>query len=249
MLPEEFIGGLFSFFYVITSTIVGISVMSRYLKYKEKSFIFVGLAIGGIACPWWPSAVSFLALSIFHFAIPDQLYLFLGITFAPIITFSWIIGLNILLYDGKNKLLLIIYGIIFSLMDIVFLIVLSLFPDLVPLLIGIIQPNHLDVEYKGFIMLMFIIIVATVLITGDMVSWKSIKSKNHLVKIKGQILFTSFTVWAVAAVLDAVAPLNIFGVVIVRTILIIQAFGFYIGWIMPKFAQSFFIKIRLLKPE
>ena len=249
MLPEEFIGGLFSLLYVITSTIVGISIMLRYLKYKEKSFIFVGLAIGGIACPWWPSTISFLALSIANFAIPDQLYLILGIAAAPIMTYSWIIGLNILLYEGKNKLLLIVYAIIFSLMDIVFFIVLFGFPDLVPILVGIVSSNHLDVSYKGFIMVMLVIIVLTVLITGIMVSWKSIKSTNPLIKLKGKVLLFSFTIWAIAATFDAVAPLSIVGVVIFRTILIIHALGFYIGWIMPKVAQEVFKKLNLLKQE
>jgi len=249
MLPEVFIGGLFSLLYVATSTIVGISIMTRYFKYKEKAFLFVGLSILGIACPWWPSTISFLTLSIFTQPIPDQLYLVLGIAFAPIMTYSWIIGLNILLYEGKNKLLLAIYAIIFSLMDIVFFIVLFLFPDSIPILIGIVGTYNLDVEYKGFIMLMFVIIVLTVLITGLMVSWKSIKSNNPVIKLKGKVLFFSFSIWAIAAVLDAVAPLNIIGVVIVRTILIIQAFGFYIGWIMPQIAQKFFIKIKLLREE
>ena len=249
MLPEEFIGGLFSFLYVITSTIVGISIMLRYLKYKEKSFIIVGLAIGGIACPWWPSTISFLALSIADFAISDQVYLILGIAAAPIMTYSWIIGLNILLYEGKNKPLLIIYAIIFSLMDIVFFIVLLGFPDLVPVLVGIVDSNHLNVDYKGFIMVMLIIIVLTVLITGIMVSWKSIKSNNPLIKLKGKVLLFSFSIWSIAATLDAVAPLNIVGVIIFRTVLIIQAVGFYIGWIMPKFAQEIFKKLNLLKEE
>lgn len=248
--PNEFIGGLFSLLYVITSTLMGILVMSRYLKYKEKAFLFIGLSILGIACPWWPSSVSFLSISLFSQPIPDQLYFFLGIAFAPIMTYSWIIGINILLYNGKNKLLLIIYAIIFSLMDIVFLVVLFFAPDVVPVLIGEIQEsNPLDVNYRGFIMVMFMIIVLTVLITGAIVSWKSIKSNNPLINLKGKVLLVSFVVWAIAAVLDAATPLEVVGVVIIRIMLISHAIGFYIGWIMPRPAQKFFTKIKLLKSE
>ena len=80
--------------------------MSRFFKYKEKAFIFIGLAIMGIACPWWPSSASFLSHVFLNQLIDIRFYFFLGNAIAPVFTYCWIIGMNILLFDGKNKIIL-----------------------------------------------------------------------------------------------------------------------------------------------
>lgn len=243
--PNEFIGGLLSLLYVIVSPLMGILVMSRYFKYKEKAFIFIGLSIGAIACPWWPSAVSFLSHVLFNQLISVQLYFFLGNAFAPIFTYIWLIGMNILLFDGKNKKFLAVYAIIFSMMEIIFLLLLFLAPTL----IGDLDPFHLNVDYHGFMMIFLIMIVITIVSTGLTVAIRTMKSQNPLIKLKGRVLFFSFVIWAVAATFDSSIPMPIVGVIIVRTMLIFHTIGFYIGWIMPQFAQKFFTKINLLKEE
>jgi len=53
--PTEFIEGLFSLLYVIFSVLVGLLIASNYLRYKDKTFIFIGIAVGGIAVTHWTS--------------------------------------------------------------------------------------------------------------------------------------------------------------------------------------------------
>ena len=108
--PNEFIEGLFSLLFVIANIINGIAIMLRYFKYKEKAFIYVGISLFGVGCPWWPSAISFLTNVVFNQPLPVQVYFFLGNAFAPILTFAWIIAVNVLLFDGKNRIFLIIFA-------------------------------------------------------------------------------------------------------------------------------------------
>ena len=243
--PEELIGGLFSLIYVVSNTITGTLILLRYFKYKEKTFIYAGVSSLGIACPWWPSSISFLSHVIFSYLIPDQLYFFLGNAFAPLMTFFWILAMNILLFEGKNKKFVFAYAIIFSIFEIAFLIVLFIAPGL----IGVLDANHLNVDYFGFVMVLLILIVITILVTGIMFSLKSLKSDNPVIKLKGRIFFICFILWAVLATLDSSFPLDIIGVVIVRILLVISSIFFYFAWVMPEPAQKFFTKIKLLKPE
>ena len=243
--PEEFIGGLFSLLYVISSTLMGLLVLSRYFRYKQSEFIFIGLSIAGIACPWWPSSVSFLWILLFQRPISTPAYFIIGNAFAPVFTYCWIIAMNKLLFDGKNKVFLYGYAIVFTAFDVILFLLLFIDLDL----IGTLDPKHLDVEYHFIIMALLILIVVTVLVTGLMVSMTSIKSTTPLLNLKGKVLLISFLIWAVAATLDAAIELPIVLIVIVRTLLITHSIGFYIGWIMPEFAKNFFIKIGVLKME
>ena len=241
--PNEFIEGLFSLLYVIANIIIGILVILRYFKYKDKTFIFVGLTLLGAGCPWWPSSISFLTNVFFDLPLPDQIYFFLGNAFAPILTYAWIIALNILLFEGKNKILLIVYAIILSVFQVGFLLLLFLAPNL----IGTLDQYHLNVQYYGFVMTLLILILMTITLTGIWVSVRSMKSDNPLVKLKGRILLISYATYAPLATLDAVVPLETIGVVVVRIFLIINFITIYMGWVMPEPAQKFFIKIKLLK--
>ncbi|MFX1275281.1 MAG: hypothetical protein ACFFBP_18695 [Promethearchaeota archaeon] len=241
--PNEFIEGLFSLLYVIANMIIGILVILRYFKYKDKTFIFVGLTLLGAGCPWWPSSVSFLSNVILNQPLPDQIYFFLGNAFAPILTYAWIIALNILLFEGKNKILLVVYAVILGVFQVGFLLMLFFTPHS----IGELDRYHLNVQYFGFVMTFLILILMTITLTGIWVSVRSMKSDNPLVKLKGQILFLSYTTYAILAILDAVVPLITIGVIIVRIFLILNFITIYMGWVMPEPAQKFFIKIKLLK--
>ncbi|MFX1275283.1 MAG: hypothetical protein ACFFBP_18685 [Promethearchaeota archaeon] len=246
--PEEFIEGLFSLLYVFSTTSVGILLISRYFKYKEKSFIFIGLSVAGISCPWWPSSVSFLSHALFEYKIPDQVFFFIGNAFIPLFLFSWIIGMNILLFDGKNKIFVISYAILLSVMEIVFLLILFVAPpNLILLLIGSLDEKNLNAEYEGFIFVLLIIIVITIFTTGLLMSRKLMKANKPVIQLRGKLMLIGFIIWSVAATIDTRVPLEVIGVIIVRTLLIISAIDFYFGWVMPEFMQKFFRKVKILK--
>ena len=74
----DFINGLFSLILVITSTIVGLRIASRYFKFKSRLFLCMGLCWILIVTPWWPSAISFLVALITGQGLPLQIYIFIG---------------------------------------------------------------------------------------------------------------------------------------------------------------------------
>ena len=244
--PTEFISGTFSVIFVVTSIVLGITMISRYSKYKDKAFIYIGLAAAGISCPWWPSSVSFISILLTQHPISEQWYYFIGNAFAPFFTYSWVVAMNLLLFDGKNKKLLIIYAIIFTIFEIVFFLFLFLDPSL----LGELDEKHLDVTYRFIVMGLLILIVITVCSTGLLVGFRSIKSTTPEINLKGKILIIAFLSWSVSASIDAAVGLpNIAAVVIVRTILINSSFLYYLGFVLPESAKKLFIKLRILKIE
>ena len=242
---NEFIEGLFSLLFVVANIILGTAIMLRYFKYKEKAFIFVGLSLFGVACPWWSSAISFLTNVFFNQPLPTLIYFFLGNAFAPILTFSWIIAVNILIFEGRNKIFVIVFGVILAFFNIGFFLLLFLAPET----IGTLDQNHLNVSYYGFVMVSLIGILLIIVSTGIIFSVETIKSEIRIIKLKGWMILSSYFIFLIFAPLDLNIVTETTSVIIVRIFLILNYLVIYIGWIMPKFAQKFFLKINLLKPE
>jgi hypothetical protein len=123
----DFFNGLFSLLLVIISIIVALQILSKYFKYKEKVFIFVGLTWLGLITPWLPSSVGFLYYLMFQQPLLDIIYILLGLFIIPIIIVIWIYGFTKFLVDRYNGILLIIFlimGIVFE-----FYLFIGLFMD------------------------------------------------------------------------------------------------------------------------
>ena len=118
-----------------------------------------------------------------------------------------------------------------------------------PETIGNLDSNHLNVSYNGFVLYSLIITVIILVSTGIIISLKIIKSEIRLIKLKGWVLLSSYLIFFLFALLDTNVVSETTSVVLVRIFLILNFLVIYTGWVMPKFAQRFFVKIKLLKLE
>ena len=147
----DIINGIFSMVFVAISLLVGIIILSKYLQYKEKIYLFVGATWILISEPWWPSTLSFIIAINNEVGLSEELYFLIGNILIPVAIIIWLIAFTEFLYTEKRKIILSIvsiYGIIF---EILFFIFLSLDPPL----IGKLNPP-VDVNYKSFIMVSLI---------------------------------------------------------------------------------------------
>jgi hypothetical protein len=72
-------------------------------------------------------------------------------------------------------------------------------------------------------------------ITGMHFSIVSMRiEKNPLVHWKGRFLLVSFILFAVGAVGDALIELTPFTLILIKVVLILSSFFYYIGFMMPK---------------
>ena len=149
----DIVNGTFSLIFVIISLFVGIVILSKYFKYKEKIYFLVGVTWIFISEPWWPSSLSFLVALGNGIGISQELYFLIGNLFVPLAIALWLLAFTEFLYTEKRKLILLTFGIYGLIFEILFFTFLFLNPSLIGELIP-----PVDVIYKSFILINQIII-------------------------------------------------------------------------------------------
>jgi hypothetical protein len=236
METTDIINGTFSLIIVIVSFYVGGYIASRYRKFNRKTLLFVGLSWIGVNNGWWPSAISFLTTLIYGKSLPDPIYFFIGNAFIPFFLLIWMVAITELMYKDQQKPILALFTIIGTIFEIFFFYYLFTSPETIG------ESGAVNVEYKGFVSLYLIFILLTILITGLLFVRESLKSNNEVTKLKGKFLAVAFISYTIGAIADAMIPLTLLTLPIIRILLISSAIEFYIGWIMPERVQKYFLK-------
>jgi len=237
--PIEYLNGSLSLACVIVSIIVGLTIISRYPKYKQVNLILVGITWICLFSPWWPSTISFLVALITGKGLTPTMYFFIGFFVSPFILTIWIVAFTSFKFKKYQKLIVGIYLIIGIAFEIYLLFTLFVVND--PAQIGTLT-GVCDTSYRGIAMYYSIFIVITMLVTGILFGLASRKSENPEIKLKGTFLILAFVSWGVGALLDAALPLDVISLTIARIILISSALEFYCGFLLPNIVKKIFLK-------
>lgn len=235
--PLDIINGSFSLIFVAFSLAIGFIILTRYFKYKERIYFLVGATWIFISEPWWPSTISFLVALYNNIGISSGIYFLVGNILIPLAIVLWLLAFTEFMYTEKRKLILSIYAIIGAIFEILFFIFLFLNQNLIGELNG-----PVDVNYKSFIMVFLIIFLLIVVISGFLFANLSLKSKDPEVKLKGKLLIVAYIAFSVGALLDSSVPLNPATIIIIRLLLILSAFSWYGGFLLPKWMKKFLLK-------
>ena len=218
------------------SLTVGLTIFLKYFKYKQRALAFVGLAWIFIACPWYPGAISFIMFLLTEQYLGPEIYMIIGNIFIPIALIMWIAGFTELLYEKKQKLLVLLCAIYAVVFYIVFFYLLTLNPLLIGNVMGI------DVKYADFIVMYSLSVLLVVIITGIMFTNKSRKDPNPEIRLKSKFLLLAFILYTIGTSLDALLTLDYFTLIIFRGLEISAAISFYLGFILPERVKKIFIK-------
>lgn len=239
----EFITGSFCLGFVVVSIFVGLFIMSKYFKYKQRNFLLVGLTWIILSEVWWSSSFSFIAALITGSGLTDQLYFLIGNLFVPMGIMAWMVAFTDMKFKSKQKLILGIFGII-SIMY--YAIILSLiFIDVS--LVGTMRGN-VDGDYTPTAMLFLLTGLFTIVITGLIFAKESLRSENSEIKLKGKFLILAFISFGAGAFLDGIKPylfpVDLLDIVLLinRIILISSAIEFYFGFVPPDWLKSLLLK-------
>jgi len=230
------LNGVFSVIFVAISLLVGFTILSRYFKYKERVYFLVGSTWVLISSPWWPSSLSFLVALSNGVGITEEAYFLIGNILVPVAVALWLLAFTEFLYTEKRKLILSIFAIIGVIFEVLFLIILFLNPDFIG------ELNIVDVNYKSFIMIFLIFFLLIIVVTGLLFANLSLKSEDPEVKLKGKLLVIAYITFSVGALLDSSIPLNEALIIITRLILIVSAFFWYAGFLLPKWLKKYLLK-------
>ena len=235
--PLDTLNGVFSIIFVAVSLLVGIIILTRFFKYKEKIYLLVGITWVLIASPWWPSSISFLVALSNGIGITPEAYFLIGNLFAPFAIIIWLLAFTEFLYINKRKLILLVFSIFGLIFEILFLTFLFLDTNF----IGVLNPP-VDVNYKSFIMIFLIAFLLIIVVTGFLFANLSLKSDDPEVKLKGKLLIIAYITFSIGALLDSSIPLNEVLIIITRLILILSAFCWYGGFIMPNWMKKYLLR-------
>ena len=230
------LNGVFSVIFVAISLLVGFTILSRYFKYKERVYFLVGSTWVLISSPWWPSSLSFLVALSNGVGITEVAYFLIGNLLVPVAVALWLLAFTEFLYTEKRKLILSIFAIIGVIFEVLFLIILFLNPDFIG------ELNIVDVNYKSFIMIFLIFFLLIIVVTGFLFANLSLKSEDPEVKLKGKLLVIAYITFSVGALLDSSIPLDEALIIITRLILIVSAFFWYAGFLLPKWLKKYLLK-------
>ncbi len=229
--------GLVGFISTIITIILGIRIISKYIQYKQVSFLYVGLTLILLWSPWWPSSISFITYLIGLGGLPFEAYIILGNIFLPFALITWLIPMcNLLAVKDRTRKIALIFSIAYC---IVFDgVVIYYFFNSTKL--GYLRNTLVPIYDISFYMIIMPIIVIVVIV-GLIFALESMKASDKEVKLKGKFIFISLMVISFGVILEIFLPGD-FYLLISRIIIIIGLILLYIGFTLPKRIGNLFLK-------
>ncbi|MFW9875861.1 MAG: hypothetical protein ACFFG0_22385 [Candidatus Thorarchaeota archaeon] len=240
LTPDQILNGIFSLIFVVISILIGLTIISKYPKSKNRTVLFVGFVWLGIVSSWYASSSSFLVALITggdgYMSTPPY-YFIIGAAPLPITAFIWMFAFTELLYRDKKRIILLIFAITGIIFEIALFILLLIDYDLV----GTVT-SPVDAEYELFVTIYQIFLVILVLISGTLFARESLKSDTPEIKLKGRLLLTAFLSFVIGSILEILSGISIVVLIIARLLLISSSIEFYGGFILPRWMEKLFLR-------
>ena len=236
------ISGLTALIAVLISFLLGFIVLMKYFKTKQVLIFNFFLCIIFTSSPWYPSGLGYLYWIITGEFLTYQFYVLIGTVGIPIAILAWLNVYLSTINPKKKKLVLILYGI-FSIFFELYLFYFLLLAPGAPIdsLLGIIidPANPMDIDYKGFVLIFLGLSILTACITGFHFAAKSMKKEETPeIRWKGKFLLIAFLFFGISAIFDALIEMGPILLIIIRIILALAMFLFYLGFILPGWSRK-----------
>ena len=84
----EILQGISSLIYAIFGTIIGSIIAFKFIQYKQKELLFVGISLVLTTAPWYSSGISFLTYISSDYILIDSVYFFINYGFIAVALLS-----------------------------------------------------------------------------------------------------------------------------------------------------------------
>jgi len=245
----DILQGSLSLIFVIISFVIGVSIISKYGKNKNRLFILVGLTWLTLSTLWLPEATSFLMSLFIQRTLAIEWYFILGNIFVPVALICWVTAYTDMV-DKENQKLAIALILIFSIVFEVLFFYHFFFDINLIGVISLLRPFSADLGY--FLAILLLISFLILFVTGFKFARRSIRSENKEVRLKGKLLQFAFIAFTIAAVIEKTARSILIGtvfldptilllsviLVVMRLLLISSAIAFYGGFLLPNWIKK-----------
>ena len=239
LTPFDIFNVILQLIFSVISIIVGLILISKYPKSKNKTFIYVGIVWIGISLPWFGSVINALIFLLAGATLDPRLRLFIIVGLLPITVFIWFIAFTDLAYKDKQKIILIIIALFGTIFEIVFFY--FLFTDLSKIA-ELHSPIH--VEYTLFTQIYLFVVLVISLVTGIIFGLRTMQSEEPEYKLRGKLLIIAFISFVAASISDSIYTPDYLILLITRIVLISSAIEFYCAFALPKWMKKLCLKTK-----
>jgi len=237
----DYVQGISTIIFILICLILGSIIILKYFITKNKGILYAGFSIISLPLPWLSHVTSFLMLLILNIDLNAEIQISIAVLTVPIPLYFWSFTLSNLLEIRKilRNFGLVIASIAIFIFDIFFFY--FLFNN--PKFLGI-KYSPCYIEYSPFIQIYFCSAILILIISGIIFLNFTIKADNRESKLRGFFFSIAFFSLALGSILDTAIHLGSIPILvwIVRIILVSSAIEFYIGFILPEWAQKLFLK-------
>lgn len=238
LTPIEILHSSFSLVAIVISILIGLIIISKYFKFKQKNFLLIGIFWTGLTFPWLPTVITFIMVLTVGYGLPVQGYILIGIMILPLTVLCGLTAFTSLLGVKRKRrrailLSVLVFNLVYESLIIYFLItnvnIIATLADV------------LTIQWSIFSQIYFIINLVLFLVTGILFSRKSLQSESKEIRFKGKLLMAAFISFTIGTVLDFAIP-NPITYIIARLILLSSSVEFYIGFLLPERIKHLLIK-------
>jgi hypothetical protein len=238
LTPIEILHSSFSLVAIVISILIGLIIISKYFKFKQRNFLLIGIFWTGLTFPWLPTVITFIMVLTVDYGLPVQGYILIGIMILPLTVLCGLTAFTSLLGVKRKRrrailLSVLVFNLVYESLIIYFLITNV---NIIATLAGV-----LTIQWSVFSQIYFIINLVLFLVTGILFSRKSLQAESKEIRFKGKLLMAAFISFTVGTILDFAIP-NPITYIIARLILLSSSIEFYIGFLLPERIKRLLIK-------
>jgi len=200
-LATSSFNGITALLWVISGILVGLLLIVKYFKYKDRTLLFVGTCIIILPSPWWPAAFGYV-LALFGIYLEDVFYGILLLGPLTIDIFIWLYVVSDALYKEKQKIIMLLIGV-YTISSEILIMSLSLINvnDYIMVRIGLI-----DIRFQLPLMIMNLILSVIFIISFVLYALPVLKSDIPETHLKGKFAFSFLILFMIGNVMDAIIP-------------------------------------------
>ncbi|NVM16171.1 MAG: hypothetical protein HWN80_00540 [Candidatus Lokiarchaeota archaeon] len=249
----DILQGSLSLVFVLISFVIGLTIISKYGKYKNRLYILVGLCWLMLSTLWLPEAASFLMSVFIQQTLSTEWHFVIGNAFFPVALICWVIAYTDMTNKKKQKMAVVLIVIFSVFFEGLFFYYFFLDINLIGA-INSLRPFSADLGI--FLTILLLIGFMILFVTGFKFARKSVRSENKEVRLKGKLLQFAFIAFTIASLLEKTArsiligtifpdptiPLLSVMLVVVRILLISGSIAFYGGFLLPRWMREIFMQ-------
>lgn len=243
--PLALVHASLSLVYVLISLVLISIILAKFIKYRMKGLLLVGIALIGLTSPWIPDSVTLLTILLTGSSYSDAFYsdlnllsIILTTVISPLAILAWLTAILSLLKIEKKRMVLLISSLIFLVFDAIFLILLFIDVENVVVFHGI-----FDYQWSLFTTIYYLSVTVLILVTGGKFTQECLKTDSNEIKLKGKLLLIAFISFSIGVFIPYILY-NIIALIIARLFLVIASIMFYLGFILPEWLKNKLLKER-----